>query len=313
MVLRHTHTERHRGLIPSDQLGAADGTAGWLLSDVGDNTAEWIPAPSSGTGILVVTVATTASVDIAGGDLDGPTVSLDNIGGLGAGDRVLVKDGGPTAVENGIYELTAGAPIRAADSDTGAEIEGAFVIVAQGDQNANSLWHNTNLTTPTVGVSNITYGSIGTLAQVLRAGNDTEGTVIKATDSGSALGGSLELQIAVGTDGGASFLKGGAADGGEGGAEIDIYAGVDGVKGGNAELYAGNGPSGEPGGDILMYAGTGHAGAGDSAGVEMQGGSGAGVDGKVKVYTDTTYGTAYQILTSEGSTAVWADIDGGSA
>lgn len=311
MVDRHTHEERHFGLVPTDQLGAADGTAGWVLTDDGAGFAEWTAA-SGGSGIIAVDVATTASVDIAGGDLDGPTVSLDNIGGLGAGDRVLVKDGGPTAVENGIYELTASAPIRAADSDTGVEIEGSFVIVKQGDQNGNSLWHNTNLTTPTVGVSDITYASVGTLAQVLRAGNDTEGTVIKATDNGSSLGASLELQIAVGADGGAGFLKGGNASGGDLGAELDVYNGTS-VKGGNAELYAGNGISGKAGGDILMYSGTGHAGAGDSAGMEMQGGSAAGVDGKVKVYTDTTYGVAYQVLTSEGSTAVWADIDGGSA
>lgn len=314
MVDRHSHEERHFGLTPSDQLGAADGNVGWVLSDVGDNTAEWIdPATLStgGTGILVVDVATTASVDIAGGDLDGPTVSVDGIGGLSAGARVLVKDGGPTAVENGIYEITAGAPVRAADSDTGAEIEGSFVIVKQGDENANSLWHNTNLTTPTVGVSNITYASIGTLAQVLRAGNDTEGQLIKGTDDGSSLGASLELKIAIGTSGGDAHLVAGDASGGETGAVLDLYAGTT-VQGGDVGLFAGNGIAGEAGGDIIMYAGTGNGGSGDIAGIELGGGSGAGAAGKVQIYSDATNGTNGQFLGSDGTFATWQDIDGGS-
>ncbi len=304
MVLRHTHTERHRGLIPSDQLGVADGTAGWVLTDDGAGFAEWAAASAGGTGILVVDVATIASVDIAGGDLDGPTVSLDGIGGLGAGDRVLVKDGGPTAVENGIYELTAGAPIRATDSDTGAELEGSFVIVQQGDENANSLWHNTNLTTPTVGVSNITYASVGTLAQVLRAGNDTEGQVIHATDAGSSLGASLQLNIAVGADGGLGELKGGDASGGNTGGDALVYNATS-VKGGNIEAYGGNGISGKAGGDVKLYGGTGHAGAGDIAGIELGGGSAAGAAGKVQIYSDGTNGTATYILTSDGTYATW--------
>lgn len=312
MPPKHLHEEQHRGLVPTDQLGAADGTAGWVLTDDGAGFAEWMAATSSGNGFIEVDVAAVGPVDIAGGDLDGPSPTVDGVGGLGAGDRVLLKEQ-TDAKENGVYEITAGAPIRAADQDTGAEIWHAIIAVQQGVVNANTLWRNTNAATPTIGATNITYGSIGgTLAQVLARGNTVDGQLIKGNDAGSSLGASLQLNDAVGADGGDGFLKGGNASGGNGGAELDVYAGTS-VEGGSFEGYAGNGISGKAGGDVKFYGGTGHAGAGDSAGIELGGGSAAGADGKVKVYTDATYGGATQILTADGSGfATWEDAPSGT-
>ena len=86
-----------------------------------------------------VRVATTESINraivlVIGGEIDGIT--------LAEGDRVLVKDN--SAVENGIYEITSDAPIRAADADgtpdTGEVSGGTFTFVEEGDVNADSGW-----------------------------------------------------------------------------------------------------------------------------------------------------------------------------
>lgn len=65
--------------------------------------------------------------------------SIDGVS-LAAGDRVLVKDQAD-AKENGIYVIAESAWTRAADSDTGAKLKaGSFVVVTEGDFNADTMW-----------------------------------------------------------------------------------------------------------------------------------------------------------------------------
>lgn len=112
-----------------------------------------------------VRVATTASGTLAtsfasGQILDGVT--------LATGDRILVKNQAAPA-ENGIYVVAAsGAPARAADADTGAELLGAIVAVTNGTVNADTVWLCTANAT-------ITLGSTA-LPWVLLPGRNNDGT-----------------------------------------------------------------------------------------------------------------------------------------
>ena len=84
-----------------------------------------------------VRVATTANGTLGTAFANGQTV--DGVT-LVTGDRILIKNQ-TTGSENGIYTVNAsGAPTRAADADTGAEILQAAVWVQEGTTNADSGW-----------------------------------------------------------------------------------------------------------------------------------------------------------------------------
>lgn len=84
-----------------------------------------------------VRVATTANGALASAFANGQTV--DGVT-LVTGDRILIKNQ-TTGSENGIYIVNAsGAPTRATDADTGAEILQAAVWVQEGTTNADSGW-----------------------------------------------------------------------------------------------------------------------------------------------------------------------------
>lgn len=101
-----------------------------------------------------VRVATTAAGTLATSFENGD--SVDNVT-LATGDRILIKNQA-TQTENGIYIVQAsGAPVRASDADTGTEIWSAAVYVREGTANAGSNWVNNNTTSPTLGVTNITF------------------------------------------------------------------------------------------------------------------------------------------------------------
>lgn len=105
-----------------------------------------------------VRVATTANGTLATAFANGQTI--DGIT-LATGDRILVKNQ-TTQTENGIYTVpAAGAPTRATDSDTGAELLGAAVYVSVGTTNATTRWVNTNSGPITLGSTNITFTSFG--------------------------------------------------------------------------------------------------------------------------------------------------------
>jgi hypothetical protein len=119
-----------------------------------------------------VKAATTGNINLStavenGDVLDGVT--------LATGDRILVKDQTSKA-ENGIYIVSAsGAPTRATDFDTAAEIDsGDFVFVDQGTSYGNTGWVQIN-TPATIGTDAIDF------VQFSGAGTYTAGTGLTLT------------------------------------------------------------------------------------------------------------------------------------
>lgn len=105
-----------------------------------------------------VRVATTAAGTLASSFANGQTV--DGIT-LATGDRILIKNQA-AATENGIYTVNAsGAPTRATDADTGAELSGAAVYVASGTANGGSRFVCNVTGTITIGATNITFVTFG--------------------------------------------------------------------------------------------------------------------------------------------------------
>jgi len=101
-----------------------------------------------------VRVATTAAGTLASSFENGD--SVDGVT-LATNDRILIKNQAAPA-ENGIYFVNAsGAPTRALDANTGAEVWGAAVYVREGTANAGSNWVNTNTSAPTLGSTSITF------------------------------------------------------------------------------------------------------------------------------------------------------------
>lgn len=99
------------------------------------------------------TAGTLASSFANGSVIDGVT--------LATGDRILIKDQA-TQTENGIYTVNvSGAPTRATDADTGAEIQGAAVFVANGTSNAGTRWVSSVTGVITLGSTNITFVNFG--------------------------------------------------------------------------------------------------------------------------------------------------------
>lgn len=105
-----------------------------------------------------VRVATTAAGTLATSFANGQTV--DGVV-LATNDRILIKNQA-TATENGIYIVAAsGAPTRATDADTGAEMSGAAVYVANGTTNGGSRWVCNTTGTITLGSTNLTFANFG--------------------------------------------------------------------------------------------------------------------------------------------------------
>lgn len=115
-----------------------------------------------------VRAATTAAVTLATAFENGDT--LDGVT-LATGNRVLVKDQAD-GTENGIYVVNAtGAPTRATDADTAAEITASFaVFVEEGTVNADSGYTLTNNGTVTIGTTALVFTQFTGLGQIT-AGN----------------------------------------------------------------------------------------------------------------------------------------------
>lgn len=109
-----------------------------------------------------VRVATTAA-----GTLSSSFENGDSVDGvtLVTGDRILIKDQA-SQIENGIYTVNvSGAPTRATDADSSAELLNATVFVVQGTANADKAYtQTTNVaggTGPVIGSDNIVWAQFG--------------------------------------------------------------------------------------------------------------------------------------------------------
>lgn len=162
--------------------------------------------------VATTTNGTLASAYENGDSVDGVT--------LATGDRILIKDQS-TQSENGIYVVAAsGAPARASDASTSAELDSATVMVQQGTVNADRSYTQTT-NAPTVGSSNIVWVEKGGGSTYVAGDGLSEspaGTFNVATGSGLETS-SDTVRIAAGaagaglTGGGGSALAVGAGNG----------------------------------------------------------------------------------------------------
>jgi hypothetical protein len=124
-----------------------------------------------------VRVATTANGTLASAFENGDTVDGVTIA---TGDRILIKDQS-TASENGIYTVNAsGAPTRASDANSGAELRAATVYVEEGTANADTVWNQTVNATITVGSTGLTFAQVNG-GSVPQATTSVQGKVELAT------------------------------------------------------------------------------------------------------------------------------------
>ena len=133
-----------------------------------------------------VVAATTANITLATDVEDGDV--LDGVT-LATGNRILVKNQS-TASQNGIYVVAAsGAPSRAADFDSPAEIDGGdFVFVTGGTANDNKGFVQINL-----------VGTIGTdpieFSQFSGAGTFVAGNGLTLTDNSFSINTSITADL----------------------------------------------------------------------------------------------------------------------
>ncbi len=133
------------------------------------NSASKIPAQSAVKGYVDGKVAglswkqaVRAATTVAG-TLSSSFENSDTIDGvtLATGDRILIKNQANGA-ENGIYVVAAsGAPSRATDADSAAEILQASVFVEEGTANADTQWVLTTNATITLGSTTLTFAQFG--------------------------------------------------------------------------------------------------------------------------------------------------------
>lgn len=135
-----------------------------------------------------VRAATTTNGALAAAYANGQTI--DGVT-LATGDRILVKDQ-TTGSENGIYVVAAsGAPARATDADSSAELDSAAVLVTSGTVNADNAYTQT-ANAPVVGTTALVWAQFGG-ANLPVAGNGLSRTgntlsVVPAASGGILVG-----------------------------------------------------------------------------------------------------------------------------
>jgi hypothetical protein len=79
---------------------------------------------------------------------------------LVTGDRILIKNQA-TGSENGIYVVNAsGAPTRATDADSGAELVNATTYISEGTANADTQWTCTTNAAISIGSTSIAFAQL---------------------------------------------------------------------------------------------------------------------------------------------------------
>jgi hypothetical protein len=141
-----------------------------------------------------VRVATTAAGTLASSFENGDAV--DGVT-LATGDRILIKNQAAGA-ENGIYTVNAsGAPTRATDADTAAEILQAAVFVEEGTTNADTGWTLTTNAPITLGTTALTFaqftGGSFTAGAGLTSTGSTVDVIAGSTPGSGGPGGGLKV------------------------------------------------------------------------------------------------------------------------
>lgn len=135
----------------SDSIRAIEGELGIDPSGPGATVKErfqLIPV-KAGCRVATTVTGTLATAYNTGDTVDGVV--------LATGDRILIKDQA-TASENGVYVVSAGAPVRAADADTASDFAGGMQInVREGTANADSTWRMTTNPPITLGTTALTF------------------------------------------------------------------------------------------------------------------------------------------------------------
>jgi hypothetical protein len=156
-----------------------------------DATAQGLSVKQS---VRLATAAALPAVTLVGSTLVAVGLGVLTIDGqaVALNDRVLVKDQVAQA-QNGIYKCTtAGTSLvafvltRATDSDSSAEIVGAFAFVEEGTANSDSGFVNTNTGTITIGTTAITYTQFSGAGEITAgAGLSKSGNTLSAIDVGT--------------------------------------------------------------------------------------------------------------------------------
>jgi len=146
--------------IDSTTIGATTPSTG-VFTNILTTTGQITTTPTANTDITnkyyvdqiaqglnpkqAVKCGTTANITLSGlQTIDGYTTL--------AGDRVLVKNQTNSA-ENGIYIASASAWTRSTDMDVWSEVPGAYTVILNGTNNANTGWVSTAADTGTINVT----------------------------------------------------------------------------------------------------------------------------------------------------------------
>jgi hypothetical protein len=129
--------------------------------------------------VATTSAQTLATAFAAGQVRDGVT--------LATGDRILIKNQA-TASENGIYTVNAsGAPTRATDADSGAELVNASVYVSEGTVNADTQWVCTTNAPITLGTTSLAWAQLTSGGGSVPSGSGFRHVTSGAEDSASKL------------------------------------------------------------------------------------------------------------------------------
>lgn len=175
----------------SGRVATFSGTSGKLIQDGGtllsslatvsyvDNLVQglsWKKAVRAAT-----TTAGTLATSFENGDsIDGVT--------LATNDRILIKNQS-TASENGIYTVNvSGAPTRATDADTGAEMVNATVFVSEGTTLADTQWTCSTNAPITIGSTSLSF------VQLTSGGGASWGSITGTLSSQTDLQAALDLK-----------------------------------------------------------------------------------------------------------------------
>lgn len=159
-------------------------------------TKAYVDARSAGLDPKAsVRVATTENIALSG------TPSIDGVA-IVAGNRILVKNQ-TTATQNGIYVVAAGAWSRSSDFDEDQEVTaGVFFFVEEGVTNGDAGFVLTTNNQVTVGVSDLTFTQFSGTGQIIagdglqKSGNELS-VVVAASGGIEIVADSLQLKSSV--------------------------------------------------------------------------------------------------------------------